>query len=143
MIYKYLWRSNIIKKHWIIRFVDILREAAIDPLVTSIKINIYRVAQDSQVLNALMNAVSNGKEVVAFFELQARFDEENNIVWAERLRERGAKVIYGYKNLKVHSKLFQISRTNKAKEQLITKRDEYENTNTFDDNAFFARSLHA
>jgi polyphosphate kinase len=100
--------------------VDILREAAIDPLVTSIKINIYRVAEDSQVLNALMNAVSNGKEVVAFFELQARFDEENNIIWAERLQERGAKVIYGYNNLKVHSKLFQISRTNKSKEQLIT-----------------------
>jgi polyphosphate kinase len=100
--------------------VDILREAAIDPFVKSIKINIYRVTQDSQVLNALMNAVSNGKEVVVVFELKARFDEENNINWAERLREHGAKVVYGYKDLKVHSKLFQISRIYKGKEQLIS-----------------------
>jgi polyphosphate kinase len=100
--------------------VDILREAAIDPLVKSIKINIYRVTEDSQVLNALMNAVSNGKEVVVVFELQARFDEENNMNWAERLREHGAKVIYGYKDLKVHSKLFQIARVFKGREQLIT-----------------------
>ncbi len=100
--------------------VDILREAAIDPFVKSIKINIYRVTQDSQVLNALMNAVSNGKEVVVVFELKARFDEENNINWAERLREHGAKVVYGYKDLKVHSKLFQITRIFKGKEQLIS-----------------------
>lgn len=100
--------------------VDILREAAIDPYVKSIKINIYRVTQDSQVLNALMNAVSNGKDVVVVFELQARFDEENNINWAERLRDHGAKVVYGYKDLKVHSKLFQITRLYKNREQLIS-----------------------
>ncbi|MFN5415694.1 MAG: polyphosphate kinase 1 [Flavobacteriia bacterium] len=100
--------------------VDILREAAIDPHVKSIKINIYRVASDSQILNALMNAVSNGKEVVVFVELQARFDEENNILWAERLKEHGARVIYGFKDLKVHSKLFQISRNYKGVEQHIS-----------------------
>lgn len=100
--------------------VDLLREAAIDPHVKSIKINIYRVAKDSQIMNALFNAVSNGKEVVVFFELQARFDEENNIYWAERLREHGAKVIYGFKNYKVHSKLLQITRHSKNQEHFIT-----------------------
>ncbi|MBI2258935.1 MAG: polyphosphate kinase 1 [Flavobacteriia bacterium] len=99
--------------------VDLLREAAIDPYVKKIQINIYRVTADSQILNALMNAVSNGKEVVVFFELQARFDEENNLIWAERLNEHGAKVIYGYKNYKVHSKLFLIERINKGKIELI------------------------
>ena len=100
--------------------VDVLREAAIDPWVKSIRINIYRVARDSRILNALMNAVSNGKEVVVFFELQARFDEENNIVWAERLKEHGARVIYGFNDLKVHSKLFHINRLYKGQEQDIT-----------------------
>ena len=100
--------------------VDVLREAAIDPWVLSIKINVYRVAKDSRILNALMNAVSNGKEVVVFFELQARFDEENNITWAERLKEHGAKVIYGFNDLKVHSKLFQIHRVHKNQEQHIS-----------------------
>lgn len=100
--------------------VDVLREAALDPTVKSIKINIYRVTQDSQILNALMNAVSNGKEVVVFFELQARFDEENNLIWAERLKDHGAKVIYGFRNYKVHSKLFQITRIHKNQEQYIS-----------------------
>ena len=100
--------------------VDILREAAIDPLVKSIKLNIYRVASDSQILNALMNAVSNGKEVVVFFELQARFDEENNLIWAQRLKEHGARVIYGFREIKVHSKLFQITRIQRNQEQLIS-----------------------
>lgn len=99
--------------------VDILREAAIDPFVKSIKINIYRVASDSQILNALMSAVSNGKEVVVVCELQARFDEENNLIWAERLKDHGAKVIYGIRELKVHSKLFQIIRVHKGHEQCI------------------------
>jgi polyphosphate kinase len=99
--------------------VDVLREAAIDPNVKTIKINIYRVAKDSQILNALMSAVSNGKEVVVFFELQARFDEENNLNWAERLKEHGAKVIYGFRDLKVHSKLILITKVNKNQEQNI------------------------
>ena len=100
--------------------VDLLREAAIDPKVQSIKINIYRVAHESQIMNALMNAISNGKEVTVILELQARFDEENNLYWAERLKEQGAKVIYGIQGLKVHSKLMQIVRLSKGKEQFIT-----------------------
>lgn len=100
--------------------VDLLREAAIDPKVTSIKINVYRVARNSQVMNALMAAVYNGKKVTVVLELQARFDEENNINWADLLKENGAKVIYGIQDLKVHSKLLQITRMHNRKEQLIT-----------------------
>ena len=99
--------------------VDTIREAAIDPTVRSIKINVYRVAHNSQIMNALLNAVSNGKEVVVIFELQARFDEENNLYWAERMKEQGAKVIYGIQGLKVHSKLLKIARVVKGKEQII------------------------
>jgi polyphosphate kinase len=99
--------------------VDTLREAAIDPDVKSIKINVYRLAKNSQIMNALLNAVSNGKEVVVIFELQARFDEENNLYWAERMREQGAKVIFGVPGLKVHSKLLKITRVVKGKEQII------------------------
>ena len=100
--------------------VDLLREAAIDPKVKSIKINVYRVASNSQVMNALLAAVYNGKEVDIVFELQARFDEQNNLYWAEKLKEAGAKIIYGVQNLKVHSKLLQISRGVGAQEKLIT-----------------------
>jgi polyphosphate kinase len=100
--------------------VDLIREAAIDPKVTSIKINVYRVANNSQVMNALINAVSNGKEVTVVLELQARFDEENNLYWAERLKDYGAKVLYGYQGLKIHSKLMQIRRVSEKKESLIT-----------------------
>jgi polyphosphate kinase len=104
---------------WFDHVVDILREAAIDPKVKSIKINIYRVAKNSQIINALINAINNGKEVVAIVELQARFDEENNLYFAERLMEYGAKVIYGIRGLKVHSKLIAIKRVSKGKEQNI------------------------
>ena len=100
--------------------VDLLREAAIDPKVKEIKINIYRVASKSEIMNALMAAVFNGKLVTVVFELQARFDEENNLYWSDRLKEFGAKVIYGFPNLKVHSKLLQIKRIKDAKEQFIT-----------------------
>jgi len=100
--------------------VDLLREAAIDPKVFSIKINIYRVAQNSQVMNALVNAVRNGKDVTVVLELQARFDEENNLFWSERMKEEGAKVLYGPEDLKIHSKLIQIKRITDKKEQLIT-----------------------
>ena len=99
--------------------VDLLREAAIDPKVTTIKINVYRVAKNSQVMNALMNAVSNGKEVYVIMELQARFDEENNLYWSNRLKENGAKVLHGLPQLKIHSKLIQIRRVSKRKEQFI------------------------
>lgn len=90
--------------------VDLLREAAIDPKVYSIKINVYRVASNSQVMNALMNAVLNGKKVTVVIELQARFDEENNLYWANKLQEAGALVSFGLEELKVHSKLIQIER---------------------------------
>lgn len=90
--------------------VDLLREAAIDPKVRSIKINIYRVARNSDVMKALLAAVFNGKEVTVVMELQARFDEENNLYWSDRLKEFGARVIYGVPGLKVHSKLLQITR---------------------------------
>ncbi len=100
--------------------VDLLREAAIDPNVKNIKINIYRVAKNSQIMNALLAAVFNGKEVTVIMELQARFDEENNLYWSNRLRENGAKVIHGAANLKVHSKMIQISRYKDKKEQLFS-----------------------
>jgi len=100
--------------------VDLLREAAIDPKVKEIKINIYRVAKNSEVMNALLAAVFNGKEVTVVMELQARFDEENNLYWGERLKDFGAKIIYGFPNLKVHSKLLQIKRVKDRKEQFIT-----------------------
>lgn len=100
--------------------VDLLREAAIDPKVRSIKINVYRVAKNSQIMNALLAAVYNGKEVTVVLELQARFDEENNLYWADRLKENGARVIYGIQDLKVHSKLLQITRISNRQEQLVT-----------------------
>ena len=100
--------------------VDLLREAAIDPNVKYIKINIYRVAKNSQIMNALLAAIFNGKDVTVVMELQARFDEENNLYWSNRLRENGAKVIHGAANLKVHSKMIQISRYKGKKEHLFS-----------------------
>lgn len=94
--------------------IDMLREAAIDPFVVSIKMTLYRVAETSNVVNTLINAVKNGKIVTVVMELQARFDEENNINWANRLREEGAKVIFGIPNMKVHAKMFLITRKEKA-----------------------------
>jgi polyphosphate kinase len=91
-------------------FIDLLREASIDPYVTSINITLYRLARNSGVVNVLLNAVRNGKEVTTIVELQARFDEEANILWGNKLREEGVKVIYGVPGLKVHSKLCLITR---------------------------------
>jgi len=90
--------------------IDLLREASIDPRVTTIQITIYRLSRNSNVCNALINAVKNGKKVTVVMELQARFDEENNIYWSNRLQEEGATVIFGVPGLKVHSKLFLITR---------------------------------
>lgn len=90
--------------------IDVLREASIDPKVISIKITLYRVAKQSRIVNALINAVKNGKKVTVVVELQARFDEEANLHWADKLKEEGATVIYGVPGLKVHSKLFLIAR---------------------------------
>lgn len=91
-------------------FIDLLREASIDPTVTSIQITLYRLARNSSVINALLNAVRNGKKVTTVVELQARFDEENNILWGNKLMEEGVKVIYGVPGLKVHAKLCLITR---------------------------------
>ncbi|MCX6320726.1 MAG: polyphosphate kinase 1 [Bacteroidia bacterium] len=91
-------------------FIDLLREASIDPYVTSIQITLYRLARNSSVINALLNAVRNGKNVTTVVELQARFDEEANILWGNKLMEEGVKVIYGVPGLKVHSKLCLVTR---------------------------------
>lgn len=99
--------------------VDLLREAAIDPKVKSIKINLYRVAQNSQVCNALINAVKNGKKVIVIIELLARFDEEHNIYWSNKLKESGVQIIFGVPGLKVHSKLILITRGTGKKETFI------------------------
>lgn len=90
--------------------IDLLRQAAIDPNVTTIKINIYRVASDSRIINALINAVKNGKDVTVLIELRARFDERNNIKWSKMLEEEGVKVHFGLTGLKVHSKLIMVKR---------------------------------
>lgn len=95
--------------------IDLLREASIDPRVKKIQITLYRVSRNSNIVNALINAVKNGKEVVVVMELQARFDEENNIFWAKKLQEEGARVIFGVPGIKVHSKLFLITRREEGK----------------------------
>jgi polyphosphate kinase len=98
--------------------IDVLREASMDPKVLSIEITLYRLSEDSHVVNALINSIRNGKQVTVVVELQARFDEENNIKWTNRLNEEGAKVIYGVPGLKMHSKLFLIRRMEHNKEVL-------------------------
>ncbi len=90
--------------------IDLLKTAALDPNVTKIKICLYRVARHSRVIDALVNAVHNGKKVLAVVELAARFDEEANINWAQALTENGIEVIFGIPGLKVHSKLLLIER---------------------------------
>ncbi|MEO7960418.1 MAG: polyphosphate kinase 1 [Ginsengibacter sp.] len=93
--------------------IDLLREAAIAPDVISIKVTCYRLATQSNIINALTNAVRNGKSVVVILELRARFDEEANLEWREKLEEAGVKVFIGAPNLKVHAKLCLIKkRTN-------------------------------
>lgn len=90
-------------------FIKLLEEAAETPRVASIKITLYRVARDSKIINALIRAAENGKDVLALVELRARFDEENNIGWSKQLEEAGVTVIYGLEELKVHSKLLLIT----------------------------------
>lgn len=85
--------------------IDLLREAAIDPFVQSIRITCYRLAKNSKIINALINAVRNGKSVTVVLELRARFDEEANMRWKEQLEEEGVKVVLGVHNMKVHAKL--------------------------------------
>jgi polyphosphate kinase len=90
--------------------IDMLREAAIDPNVTAIKITCYRLASNSKIINALINAVRNGKHVTVVLELRARFDEEANLEWKERLEDEGVKVLIGISNTKVHAKLCLIKK---------------------------------
>jgi polyphosphate kinase len=90
--------------------IDLLREAAIHPDVKAIKINLYRVAKNSKIINALVNALNNGKQVQVIVELRARFDEENNINVSNVLQDAGADIIFGVKGLKVHSKLLLIEK---------------------------------
>ncbi|MDA8980389.1 polyphosphate kinase 1 [Chitinophagales bacterium] len=90
--------------------LDFLRESAIDPQVTTIKMTMYRLAKFSAVANSLIDASKNGKKVVVLVELKARFDETSNIYWAKKMQEEGVEVIYGVPNLKVHSKMCLVSR---------------------------------
>ena len=96
--------------HGFDHFLDLLRESAIDPAVTHIRLTVYRVSEESSVLNALINAARNGKKVTVLLEVLARFDEENNIGWADALRDEGVEVILGVRGLKVHSKLCLVTR---------------------------------
>ena len=96
--------------------LQFLREAALDPQVRSIEITLYRLAPVSSVARSLITAALNGKKVRAVVEIQARFDEENNIFWAEKLKEAGAEVLYGYEGMKVHCKLCLVTRREKAKD---------------------------
>lgn len=97
---------------YIIKF---LREAALDPKVTAIKITLYRLAKNSQVISSLINAAKNGKKVTVQIELQARFDEASNISYAEQMQTEGIELIFGIKGLKVHSKICLIERIEEGK----------------------------
>src|SRR5699024_7398490 len=90
--------------------IRFLREAAIDPKVQSIKITIYRLAEFSHIASSLINAVKNGKKVIVAIELRARFDEANNIHYAEQMEQEGVQVIFGVRGLKVHNKTCVIER---------------------------------
>ena len=102
-------------------FIQLLNEAANDSRVTEIKITLYRLAKNSMVIDALCDAAENGKQVTALVELRARFDEENNINWSRRLQEAGCHIMYGPRELKVHSKLLLITRQNNGKTEYITQ----------------------
>ncbi|HWR32476.1 MAG TPA: polyphosphate kinase 1, partial [Chitinophagaceae bacterium] len=99
--------------------IDLIREASFDPDVTSIKITCYRLAPQSKIINALINAVRNGKEVVVMLELRARFEEEANIEWKNRLEEEGAKVLVEIPNMKVHSKICVIRKKTKDNNSIL------------------------
>ena len=102
-------------------FLSMLHEAAFDPKVVSIRMTLYRLAKDSKVVEALVEAAENGKQVDVLVELKARFDEENNIEWSRRLEDAGCHVIYGLDGLKVHSKLCLITRKEEGRIEYITQ----------------------
>ncbi|MDD3277671.1 MAG: polyphosphate kinase 1 [Lachnospiraceae bacterium] len=102
-------------------FLEMLTEAANDDSVVSMKMTLYRVAKQSKVVEALIEAAENGKEVLVLVELKARFDEENNIEWSRRLEEAGCNVIYGLDGYKVHSKLCLITRKSEGQLEYYTQ----------------------
>ena len=102
-------------------FIAMLKKAAHDPEVISIKMTLYRMARESQIVQALMEAAENGKEVVALVELRARFDEQNNIDWSKQLEEAGCTVFYGFDDYKVHSKLTLITSKVNGKYHYLTQ----------------------
>ena len=102
-------------------FILMLKKAARDPDVISIKMTLYRLARESQIVQALVDAAENGKEVVALVELRARFDEQNNIDWSKQLEEAGCTVVYGFEDYKVHSKLTLITRRSAGGYSYITQ----------------------
>ena len=101
--------------------IMLLKEAAVDPAVVSIKITLYRLASHSKLAEALITAAENGKEVTALFELRARFDESNNIEWSQQFENAGCNVIYGFQDYKVHSKICLITRQTETGTQHITQ----------------------
>jgi len=96
--------------HKFLHFTEFVRQAAFDPQVKHIRINIYRVASQSRIINSLIDAVDNGKSVTVVVELRARFDEEANIAWSKRMTDAGIKVVLGNPNVKIHSKLCVVTR---------------------------------
>lgn len=113
---------------YIIKF---LREAALDPKVASIKITLYRLAKNSQIVSSLINAAKNGKKVTVQIELQARFDEESNISYSEQMQTEGIELIFGVKGLKVHSKICVIERIEDGR----VKRYGFISTGNFNENS--------
>ena len=110
--------------------IKFLREAALDPKVTSIKITLYRLAKNSQIISSLINAAKNGKRVIVQIELQARFDEASNISYAEQMQQEGIELIFGIKGLKVHSKICLVERIEEGK----LKRYGFISTGNFNEN---------
>ena len=102
-------------------FLDFLQEAAGDPNVVSIKMTLYRVARHSKIVESLIEAAENGKNVLVLVELKARFDEENNIEWSRRLEEAGCQVIYGLDGYKVHCKLCLVTRRSEGQTEYYTQ----------------------
>ena len=102
-------------------FLRLVRRAANDPSVTSIQITIYRLAKEAKLIDSLCLAAENGKEVLVLIELRARFDEQNNIDWSERLETAGCRVIYGFEGFKVHSKVCLITRLEHGNPRYVTQ----------------------
>ena len=102
-------------------FLQMIREAANDPAVLAIRITIYRLANKAKLVEYLCAAAENGKDVTALIELRARFDEQNNIDWSERMEEAGCKIIYGFEDYKVHSKICLITRRERGAVRHITQ----------------------